>query len=150
MYKITKFLLATHCNSIKLYIIITCYPHRLPITINKPFCRALFSLSNISAPPPPFFCACVSLSVSLSLSSFSLCPSSSGLPRSHLSHLQWKHPNLQMLSINHLRSNYNPINLCFHAPCCRTASTPPYSITLLRETQTERRSRRESEEQSEI
>lgn len=59
--------------------------------------------------------------------SSTLGPSSSGLSRSHLSHLQWKHPNLQMLSINHLRSNYNPINLCFHAPCCRTASTLPTS-----------------------
>ena len=60
---------------------------------------------------------------------FSFCPSSFSLPHSHLSHLQWKHPNLQMLSINHLHSNYNPINLCFHAPCCRTASTlPPQSL----------------------
>ncbi len=93
----------------------------------------MFSLLYLSL--STLFHVCNSL---LSLSCFSLCPSSSGLPRSHLSHLQWKHPNLQMLSINHLRSNYNPINLCFHASCCRTASTPPYSITLLKKRQTDR------------
>lgn len=45
-----------------------------------------------------------------------------------------------MLSINHLHSNYNPINLCFHTPCCRTASTlPPQSRCLERDRQRDRK-----------
>lgn len=111
-----------------IYLPITQWETAVAITKNKP----LFLIPNSILLFPHvtlhlfLMLLCLSLSLFLSVSfSYSLCLFSSGLPRFHLSHLQWKHPNLQMLSINHLCSNYNPINLCFHTPCCRTASALP-------------------------